>query len=120
MDRNRASVQDELADLKEGLRLVSGGCEATSCELAGGRSLQLSSRYVCGKCLADQRASGPQADARAEALEAEIESRDAELAVAAGKLAQMAGLMQQVDALNKQARMGWAAGGRSRAVEACN
>lgn len=26
MDRNRASVQDELADLKEGLRLVSGDC----------------------------------------------------------------------------------------------
>lgn len=84
--------------------------EATSCEVAGRRSLQLSSRYVCPKCLADQRASGPQADARAEALEAEIESRDAELAVAAGKLAQMAGLMQQVDALNKQARKGWAAG----------
>lgn len=61
-------------------------------------------------CRAGQLTAGtplhPQADARAEGLEAEIGARDAELAVAAGKLAQMAGLMQQVDALNKQASEG--------------
>lgn len=109
MDRNRTSVQDELADLKEGLRLVREGvavrlagwpCSCTSC------AYQLSSNRPATAALAERLACpclALQADARAEGLEAEIESRDAELAVAAGKLAQMAGLMQQVDALNKQA-----------------